>query len=291
MTCRRLLHLSGHRGWLPAAIAAAGLALVGHAAAQTCGAGSAAAAEAATKFTLIARECGVTVAPSTARPAAQMGLYERGSLTITLPPEGATAAPAAANPAPARPAAPMRLPERADGRPNERPAERAPAAPSDAAPLPREGVRILTVAPALTDAARAHGIDPLLMHAIAHVESRHNPAAVSHAGARGVMQVMPATARRFGVGDPERTLLDTRTNVDASAALLRTLVDRYPGELQLVLAAYNAGEGAVERHGRRVPPFRETQAYVRDVSAIYRRLNEHFAVLPSGALVARSELH
>ena len=76
----------------------------------------------------------------------------------------------------------------------------------------RESVsRALALVPQISQVAEQFGIDPLLLHAIAHVESRHNAEAVSHAGARGLMQVMPATARRFGVGDPARTLLDPRS--------------------------------------------------------------------------------
>jgi soluble lytic murein transglycosylase-like protein len=146
---------------------------------------------------------------------------------------------------------------------------------------------VLSLAPALTAAARANDLDPLLLHAIAHVESRHHAGAVSKAGARGVMQVMPATARRFGVDAPEKTLLDADTNLQASAAYLRTLRRRYGDDLRLVLAAYNAGEGAVDKHGQSVPPYPETQAYVRDVLNAYRRLSDNFAVSASGTLVAR----
>ncbi|NRF67264.1 lytic transglycosylase domain-containing protein [Aquincola sp. S2] len=162
------------------------------------------------------------------------------------------------------------------------PPSRAPQAP-----LGRDGERIVALAPALVDAARAHQLDPLLLHAIAHIESRHNPQAVSPAGARGLMQVMPATAERFGVRNAERTLHDTQTNLRASAALLRTLQGRYGADLRLVLAAYNAGEGAVAKHGNDVPPYPETQAYVRDVSAIYRRLKDEFRVSAAGELVAK----
>jgi soluble lytic murein transglycosylase-like protein len=131
--------------------------------------------------------------------------------------------------------------------------------------------RALQLAPTVDAAARAHNIDPLLMHAIARVESHHNASAVSPAGALGVMQVMPATASRFGVAHA-RVLLDAPTNVAVSAAYLKTLQQRFGNDLVLVLAAYNAGEGAVERYGRRVPPYAETQTYVRDVLAEYSRL-------------------
>jgi soluble lytic murein transglycosylase-like protein len=100
------------------------------------------------------------------------------------------------------------------------------------------------------------------------------------------MQVMPATAQRFGVGDPG-ALFDAHTNLRAAAAYLQTLRSRYGDDLRLVLAAYNAGEGAVDKAGRNVPPYPETQAYVRDVLALYRRLRASFTVSPTGALVAQ----
>jgi soluble lytic murein transglycosylase-like protein len=112
---------------------------------------------------------------------------------------------------------------------------------------------------------------------------------VSPAGARGVMQLMPGTAQRFGVDDPARSLFDAATNLRAGAAYLRVLHDRYGRDLHLVLAAYNAGEGAVARYGNTVPPFAETQAYVRDVLAVYRRLGSAFTVSPTGTLVARGD--
>ncbi|WP_425256841.1 lytic transglycosylase domain-containing protein [Rubrivivax sp. RP6-9] len=132
--------------------------------------------------------------------------------------------------------------------------------------------RALQLAPHIDDAARRHDIDPLLLHAIAHVESRHNPAAVSPAGARGVMQVMPATGARFGVARPA-ALHEVRTNIEVSATYLKLLQRRFGNQLQLVLAAYNAGEGAVERHGRRIPQNGETPGYVQQVLAEYRALS------------------
>jgi soluble lytic murein transglycosylase-like protein len=131
--------------------------------------------------------------------------------------------------------------------------------------------RAVQLAPEIDAVARRHDIDPLLLHAIAHVESRHNPGATSHAGARGVMQVMPATGQRFGVNSPQ-ALHHAGTNLEVSATYLKTLQQRFGSNLSLVLAAYNAGEGAVERHGRRVPQYRETQDYVRQVLALYRSL-------------------
>ena len=103
-----------------------------------------------------------------------------------------------------------------------------------------------------------------------------------------MMQVMPALGRHYGV-ENEAALFDADTNLRASAAFIRTLRMRYGDDLRLVLAAYNAGETAVEKNGRNVPPYPETQAYVRDVLAVYRRLSATFEVSPSGVLVSRNE--
>jgi soluble lytic murein transglycosylase-like protein len=127
------------------------------------------------------------------------------------------------------------------------------------------------LAPLIDRTAQEHDIDPLLLHSIARVESRHQPDAISHAGARGLMQVIPPTARRFGVDGAEQ-LHDPQTNLRVSARYLKNLQQRFGNDLELVLAAYNAGEGAVEKHGRKVPPYRETQDYVRKVLSEYALL-------------------
>jgi soluble lytic murein transglycosylase-like protein len=133
-------------------------------------------------------------------------------------------------------------------------------------------IRAVAIAPKIKSSATAYDIDPLFLHAIAHVESRHNPNAVSIAGAKGVLQVMPATARRFGITNPSRDLLDPQLNIDVGSAYLKSLQTRFGNNLPLVLAAYNAGEGAVEKYGRRIPPYIETQDYVREVLNQYREL-------------------
>lgn len=163
----------------------------------------------------------------------------------------------------------------------------APAPPrplhlAEVAPLPTHRdsagqARIRSLAPLMAQVAQRHDIDPLLLHAVAHIESRHQSQAISPAGARGLMQVMPATGRGLGVANAERELLTPEANLDASARYLKQLQTRFGNDLRLVLAAYNAGEGAVERHGRRVPPYAETQAYVRNVMAVYTELRRRFA--------------
>lgn len=153
--------------------------------------------------------------------------------------------------------------------------------PDTATPLNVSQRRVLALAPRVFAVARAYDIDPLLLHAIAHVESRHNPQARSAAGALGVLQVMPATARRFGVEDATGALFDPAVNLEVGAAYLKSLQSRFGNDLELVLAAYNAGEGAVERHGRSVPPYTETRRYVRQVLAEYAALRSAFAYAAS----------
>ncbi|WP_242519128.1 lytic transglycosylase domain-containing protein [Halochromatium roseum] len=109
--------------------------------------------------------------------------------------------------------------------------------------------------------ARRQGVDPELVHAVIRAESSYRPRAQSPAGARGLMQLMPATASRFGVTD----CWSPAQNIRGGVSYLRFLIERFEGELSLVLAAYNAGEGAVAKHGNRIPPYRETRQYVRRV--------------------------
>ncbi|HYS55884.1 MAG TPA: lytic transglycosylase domain-containing protein [Thermoanaerobaculia bacterium] len=122
------------------------------------------------------------------------------------------------------------------------------------------------LANAIGDAARKHGVDPRLLVAVANRESRLNPNAISPVGACGVMQLMPATARYLGI----KNIFDARENVFGGAKYLRTLLDTFHGDLDLTLAAYNAGPGAVEKYNG-VPPFRETRAYVASIRAAYQR--------------------
>lgn len=115
-------------------------------------------------------------------------------------------------------------------------------------------------------AASRHGLDPLLVHAVVRAESGYDPRAVSRKGAAGLMQLMPGTAASLGVAD--RFVVEA--NLDGGARYLKALLARFDGDLGLALAAYNAGEGAVLRAGRRVPPYPETRDYVRRVQRFYR---------------------
>ena len=119
-------------------------------------------------------------------------------------------------------------------------------------------------------AAAAAGLDTHLVRAVVLVESGFRPQALSPAGARGLMQLMPATAARFGVHDPA----DVDENLRGGTTYLVHLLRLFGGDVRLALAAYNAGEGAVIRHGRRVPPYAETRAYVPAVLSAWRTFRE-----------------
>lgn len=120
-------------------------------------------------------------------------------------------------------------------------------------------------------AALEAAVDPALVHALIYVESRYNAAARSPKGAIGLMQVMPDTARRYGISDVGRS---PEINLRAGTRYLRDLMQMFDNRLELVLAAYNSGENAVLRHGERIPPYPETQAYVPAVLARYQELRE-----------------
>ena len=115
-------------------------------------------------------------------------------------------------------------------------------------------------------AAKATSLDPALIHAVIATESKHNPRAQSNMGALGLMQLMPATARRFNVKDRN----DPKQNITAGAKYLRELLTLYKGDLKLTLAAYNAGPGAVKKYNNRIPPYKETIHYVPKVLKYYR---------------------
>ena len=159
----------------------------------------------------------------------------------------------------------------------------------------------------LQAAASRHGVDHHLLKAVVAAESGFNPLAVSPKGAVGLMQLMPATAQQYGVladtaparndrGEPlplrsvSQKLTDARLNLDVGARHLAYLLRLYPGRLELAVAAYNAGEGAVQRAGRAVPNYRETQGYVKSVLGLYAQFRRSAPVqeLNQGDAVARA---
>jgi soluble lytic murein transglycosylase-like protein len=117
-------------------------------------------------------------------------------------------------------------------------------------------------------AARADGLQPALVRAVLLVESGGDPKAISQKGAGGLMQLMPTTARQYGVRD----IFDPEQNIRAGSHYLRDLAVRYRNDLQLMLAAYNAGPGAVDQHGGVIPPIKETLDYVPKVLQLYNQL-------------------
>jgi soluble lytic murein transglycosylase-like protein len=117
--------------------------------------------------------------------------------------------------------------------------------------------------------ALKHGIDPALVHAVIATESNYQPRATSRVGARGLMQVMPATARDLGVRSAA-ALFDPTQNVEAGVKYLKSLLDRFDGDLPTALAAYNAGPGAVSKH-EGIPPYPETRKYVRKVLSNFQQ--------------------
>ena len=122
----------------------------------------------------------------------------------------------------------------------------------------------------IVESSRRYNIDPLLIYSQMHQESSFKIRATSHKGASGLMQLMPATARRFGV----TSIYDPRQNIDAGVKYMRWLLDTFKGDVVLALAGYNAGEGAVMKYGWNVPPYRETQEYVRRITARYNSISD-----------------
>jgi soluble lytic murein transglycosylase-like protein len=116
-------------------------------------------------------------------------------------------------------------------------------------------------------ASKAYGVEKALVHAVIFAESGYNQNALSKAGAMGLMQLMPETARRYGV----QNIMDPAQNIHGGVRYLRDLLAMFSGNLELAVAAYNAGENAVIRHGRRVPPYTETVAYVPKVLGFYKK--------------------
>lgn len=121
-------------------------------------------------------------------------------------------------------------------------------------------------APYINMVAKQYNLQPALLHAVITVESAYNPNAKSHANAHGLMQLIPATAERFGVTD----IYDPIQNMQGGAAYLRYLLD-YFGDVSLALAGYNAGEGAVRKYGNKIPPYKETMKYVPKVLEYYQK--------------------
>ena len=134
------------------------------------------------------------------------------------------------------------------------------------------------------EAGEAQGVDPRLLHAVIWQESKYKTRALSHAGAQGLMQLIPDTAKRFGCDDPH----DPVKNIKAGTKYLSWLLKRFEGDVELALAGYNAGEGAVDKYDG-VPPYNETQNYVKIISKRYGKT--YHPVLPPAQAAEVFQLH
>ncbi|MGB7925211.1 MAG: lytic transglycosylase domain-containing protein [Pyrinomonadaceae bacterium] len=143
----------------------------------------------------------------------------------------------------------------------------------------------------IVESGTRHGVDPVLIYSIMHQESSFKRGAISPKGARGLMQLMPGTAARFGVSN----IFDPRQNIEGGTRYMRFLLDHFDGDVSLALAGYNAGEGAVLKYGRRVPPYRETQEYVRRIGRRYALMRDPetartaLRIKPTEVAVVRAE--
>jgi soluble lytic murein transglycosylase-like protein len=142
----------------------------------------------------------------------------------------------------------------------------------------------------IVESGKRNSVDPLLLYSIMHQESSFKPRAISYKGARGLMQLMPPTASRFGVTN----IWDPKQNIEGGARYMRFLLDLFSGDVRLALAGYNAGEGAVMKYGNQVPPYSETREYVRRIGTRYSMIRDpnasaNAAVLSKGELAAAQE--
>ena len=142
----------------------------------------------------------------------------------------------------------------------------------------------------IVESGKRNSVDPLLLYSIMHQESSFKARAMSYKGARGLMQLMPATAMRFGVSN----IWDPKQNIEGGARYMRFLLDLFSGDVRLALAGYNAGEGAVMKYGYQVPPYSETREYVRRIGNRYGMIRDPQAaanvnVLPGGQVAQQKD--
>jgi soluble lytic murein transglycosylase-like protein len=132
----------------------------------------------------------------------------------------------------------------------------------------------------IVESGKRNSVDPLLLYSIMHQESSFKPRAMSYKGARGLMQLMPGTASRFGVSN----IWDPKQNIEGGARYMRFLLDMFSGDVRLALAGYNAGEGAVMKYGNQVPPYSETREYVRRIGNRYSLIRDPEAIAKASTL-------
>jgi soluble lytic murein transglycosylase-like protein len=134
----------------------------------------------------------------------------------------------------------------------------------------------------IVESGKRNSVDPLLLYSIMHQESSFKARAMSYKGARGLMQLMPGTASRFGVSN----IWDPKQNIEGGARYMRFLLDMFDGDVRLALAGYNAGEGAVMKYGNQVPPYSETREYVRRIGNRYSLIRDPQAIAKASPLPA-----
>ena len=134
----------------------------------------------------------------------------------------------------------------------------------------------------IVESGKRNSVDPLLLYSIMHQESTFKPHAISPKGARGLMQLIPTTASRFGVTN----IWDPKQNIEGGARYMRFLLDLFSGDVRLALAGYNAGEGAVMKYGNQVPPYSETREYVRRIGNRYSMIRDPEAAANASTLTA-----
>lgn len=137
----------------------------------------------------------------------------------------------------------------------------------------------------IVESGKRNSVDPLLLYSIMHQESSFKPRAISYKGARGLMQLMPPTASRFGVTN----IWDPKQNIEGGARYMRFLLDTFSGDVSLALAGYNAGEGAVMKYGNKVPPYAETREYVRRIGNRYSMIRDPNAMASAGAALVEQK--
>jgi len=137
----------------------------------------------------------------------------------------------------------------------------------------------------IVESGKRNSVDPLLLYSIMHQESSFKPRAMSNKGARGLMQLIPSTASRFGVTN----IWDPKQNIEGGARYMRFLLNLFNGDVRLALAGYNAGEGAVMKYGYQVPPYSETREYVRRIGNRYSLIRDPQAVAQASSLPAEQK--
>jgi len=137
----------------------------------------------------------------------------------------------------------------------------------------------------IVESGKRNSVDPLLLYSIMHQESSFKPRAMSNKGARGLMQLIPTTASRFGVTN----IWDPKQNIEGGARYMRFLLNLFNGDVRLALAGYNAGEGAVMKYGYQVPPYSETREYVRRIGNRYSLIRDPQALAQASSLPAEQK--